>query len=256
MISFDQLDLSVFLTAHGWVQLLTLTLLEIVLGIDNIIIISILSGELPTNQQRKGRRLGLGLAMITRVLLLLTITWISRLVVPMFNLGSFPITGRGLVLILGGVYLLWKSASEIRQTIELTDQQEGNKKGSASLGMVVIQIILIDIVFSLDSVITAVGMSNEILIMVLAVIVAVLIMLVASDLISDFVNKQPTVKVLALVFLFIVGLVLLLDGVAPAIVHDYNIKNYVYAAMFFSVGVEILNLRMRKNQRRLDGMRE
>jgi predicted tellurium resistance membrane protein TerC len=253
MVTSDQLDFSVFLTAHGWVQLFTLTLLEIVLGIDNIIIISILSGDLPANQQRRGRRLGLALAMITRVLLLLTITWISRLVQPMFNLGVFPITGRGLVLILGGAYLLWKSASEIRQTVELTDQQEGNRRGSASLWMVVLQIILIDIVFSLDSVITAVGMSNEILIMVLAVITAVLIMLVASDVISAFVNKHPTVKVLALVFLFVVGLVLLLDGIVPEFVERYSIKNYVYASMLFSLLVETLNLRMRRNQHRLDG---
>lgn len=252
-MNLDQLDFSVFLTAHGWIQLLTLTVLEIVLGIDNIIIISILSGELPANQQRKGRRWGLGLAMVTRVLLLLTITWISRLVVPMFTIGSFPITGRGLVLILGGAYLIWKSFSEIRETVELSDQQTGKKRKPASLWMVVLQIILIDIVFSLDSVITAVGMSNEILIMVLAVIVAVLIMLVASDVISAFVSKHPTVKVLALMFLLVVGAVLLLDGIAPEFAHAYHIKNYVYAAMFFSVAVEAINLRMKRNQRRLDG---
>ncbi len=252
-MNLDQLDFSVFVTAHGWIQLLTLTVLEIVLGIDNIIIISILSGELPASQQRKGRRWGLGLAMVTRVLLLLTITWISRLVVPMFNIGSFPITGRGLVLILGGAYLIWKSFSEIRETVELSDQQTGKKRKPASLWMVVMQIILIDIVFSLDSVITAVGMSNEILIMVLAVIVAVLIMLVASDLISSFVSKHPTVKVLALMFLLVVGAVLLLDGIAPEFAHTYHIKNYVYAAMFFSVAVEAINLRMKRNQRRIDG---
>lgn len=249
----DQLDPSVFLTAHGWVQLLTLTTLEIVLGIDNIIVISLLSGELPTEQQRSARRTGLALAMITRVLLLLSLSWMMRLVHPLFAVGGFTVTGKGLVLILGGLYLLYKSGMETYQAVELMEGKDGRRRKKSSFWWIVTQIILIDIVFSLDSVITAVGMSNEILIMVLAVIVAVLIMLVASDAISAFVNKHASVKVLALAFLFIVGVVLVLDGIAPAFAHRNHIKSYAYAAMGFSVVVELLNLRLRANMRRSQG---
>ena len=253
MPSPGHLDPSVFLTAHGWVQLLTLTVLEIVLGIDNIIVISILSGELPHERQRSARRTGLALAMITRLLLLLALTWLSRLTAPLFTLGPVVFDGRGLVLVLGGLYLLYKSGTELRDTVELTEQREGHRKKTAIFWMIVTQIVLIDIVFSLDSVITAVGMSNEILIMMLAVVIAVLIMLVASDAISAFVNKHASVKVLALSFLFIVGIVLVMDGTAPRFTHDHGIKNYAYGAMAFSVAVELLNLRMRRNERRMQG---
>ncbi|HEX2617091.1 MAG TPA: TerC family protein [Flavobacteriales bacterium] len=252
MLPIDQLDPSVFLTAHGWIQLLTLTVLEIVLGIDNIIVISILSGELPKHQQRSARRTGLALAMITRILLLLTLSALTRLTQPLFTWGPIVFDGRSLVLILGGIYLLYKSGAEIRGTVELHDQRSEKKRRTAVFWMIVTQIVLIDIVFSLDSVITAVGMSNEILIMMLAVIIAVLIMLLASDGISAFVNKHASVKILALAFLFIVGVVLVLDGAAPGFSHRYGIKNYAYGAMAFSVAVELLNLRMRRNQRRLD----
>jgi predicted tellurium resistance membrane protein TerC len=251
MPSVSQLDPTVFLTAHGWVQLLTLTVLEIVLGIDNIIVISILSGELPKHRQRRARRTGLALAMITRLLLLLALTWLSRLTAPLFTLGPVVFDGRGLVLIVGGLYLLYKSSKELRDTVELVDQRDGHRKKVAIFWVIVTQIVLIDIVFSLDSVITAVGMSNEILIMMLAVVIAVLIMLVASDGISAFVNKHPSVKVLALAFLFIVGVVLVLDGTAPRFTHDHRVKNYAYGAMAFSVAVELLNLRMRRNERRM-----
>ena len=253
MLTLDQLDLSVFLTAHGWIQLLTLTVLEIVLGIDNIIVISILSGELPTERQRGARRMGLALAMITRLLLLLTLNWLTGLKEPLFSLGPIVFDGRSIVLLLGGLYLLYKSAKEIHGTVELVDHREGTHRKTAVFWAVVMQIVLIDIVFSLDSVITAVGMSNEILIMMLAVIIAVLIMLVASDAISTFVNKHASVKVLALAFLFIVGVVLVLDGFAHQWAHDNHIKNYAYGAMAFSVAVEVLNLRMRKNERRMQG---
>ena len=184
MLTPDQLDLSVFLTAHGWVQLLSLTVLEIVLGIDNIIVISILSGELPKAQQRSARRMGLALAMITRLLLLLTLNWLTGLKQPLFTVGPVVFDGRAIVLVLGGLYLLYKSALEIRGTVELAEQRDGGRRKSAVFWMIVLQIVLIDIVFSLDSVITAVGMSNEILIMMLAVIIAVLIMLFASDAIA------------------------------------------------------------------------
>ncbi len=248
MFSLDQLHPEVFLTAHGWIQLLTLTTLEIVLGIDNIIIISILSNELPVAQQRKGRRTGLALAMITRILLLLSLSWMMRLTDTLFTLFQHDVTGRDLVLLGGGLYLLYKAGSELHGTVELAEQRAGKRRAASKFWLVIMQIILIDIVFSLDSVITAVGMSNEVLIMVLAVIIAVLIMLVASDGISAFVNKHASVKVLALAFLFIVGVALALDGLG---IH-LN-KNYVYAAMGFSVLVELLNLRMRGNERRLGG---
>lgn len=253
MISLQQLDPSVFLTAHGWLQLLTLTVLEIVLGIDNIIVISILSGELPKERQRNARRTGLALAMITRLLLLLTLSWMAGMTAPLFTFGAVIFDGRGLVLTCGGLYLLYKAGMELRDTVELTEQREGKRKRSALFWFIVMQIVLIDIVFSLDSVITAVGMSNEILIMMLAVIIAVLIMLVASDAISGFVNRHASVKVLALSFLFIVGIVLVMDGTAPRFTHDHRIKNYAYGAMAFSVAVEVLNLRMRRNERRIHG---
>lgn len=253
MISLDQLDPSVFLTVHGWIQLLMLTVLEIVLGIDNIVVLTILSGDLPKAEQRRGRRMGLGLAMITRVLLLLTLSWMTRLVVPLFTVGEWPITGKGLVLVLGGVYLIIKAAKEIRDVVELADQQEGHTRRVRSFWFVVMQIVLIDIVFSLDSVITAVGMSNQILVMVIAVIAAVLIMLFASDMISAFVNKHASVKILALAFILVVGIVLVIDGLAPAFAEHYFVKNYAYAAMAFSVLVEVLNQRMKRNERRLSG---
>jgi predicted tellurium resistance membrane protein TerC len=246
MLPLEQLDFSVFLTTHGWVQLLTLTALEIVLGIDNIVMISILSGELPHAKQPRARRLGLAFALITRIMLLLTLSWIMRLVEPLFTIGGMAFTGKDLVLITGGLFLIWKASIEIWHKVEFIKEKEGHVHVRSSVAKVVFQIVLLDIVFSLDSVITAVGMSNELLIMVLAVVIAVIIMLVAAELISDFVNKHATVKVLALVFLAMVGIVLLLDGFGLHI--D---KNYLYAAMGFCVLVELLNLRMRKNAKRM-----
>jgi predicted tellurium resistance membrane protein TerC len=246
MAPLDALDFSVFLTSHGWIQLLTLTALEIVLGIDNIVMISILSGELPHARQARARRLGLAFALITRILLLLTLSWIMHLVEPLFTIGSFSLTGKDLVLISGGLFLIWKAGVEIWHKVEFIKEKEGHTRVRTSVAMVVTQIVLMDIVFSLDSVITAVGMSNELIIMVLAVVIAVIIMLIAAELISDFVNTHATVKVLALAFLGMVGIVLLLDGFGIHI--D---KNYIYTAMGFCVLVESLNLRMRKNAKRL-----
>lgn len=247
MISLDQLDPSVFLTAHGWIALIWLTVMEIVLGIDNIIIISILSGDLATKQeQRKARRLGLALAMITRVLLLLSLSWVMSLTAPLFVVAGHTFSGRDLVLVLGGLFLIYKATVEIHAKVEQKREKEGKRRKAVSMMSVVAQIILIDIVFSLDSVITAVGMSNEILIMVLAVIIAVLIMLVASDAISEFVNRHATVKVLALTFLVMIGATLLMEGTGAHV----N-KAYVYFAMAFSVLVEALNLRMRVNESKL-----
>ena len=247
MIDLAQLDPSVFLTAHGWIALIWLTVMEIVLGIDNIIIISILSGELPTKeQQRKARRIGLSLAVITRVLLLLSLSWVMSLKDPLFTVMDHTVSGRDLVLILGGLFLIYKATVEIHAKVEHKREKESATRKAARMAGIIAQIVLIDIVFSLDSVITAVGMSNEILIMVLAVIAAVFIMLIASDAISAFVNKHGTVKVLALAFLVMIGVALLMEGTGSHI----N-KAYIYFAMAFSILVEGLNLRMRRNEDKL-----
>ena len=245
MLDPQAFDFSIFLTSHGWVQLLTLTTLEIVLGIDNIIMISILSGELPKARQARARREGLAIALVTRILLLFTLNFIMRLTVPLFHLGSIAVTGKDLVLISGGLFLIWKASVELWHNVEHIKEKEGHRRAPRSVGMVVFQIVMLDIVFSLDSVITAVGLSNELLIMVVAVVIAVIVMLLATELISGFVNRHATVKVLALAFLAAVGLVLMLDGFGLHV--D---KNYLYAAMAFCVLVEALNLRMRRNERR------
>jgi len=247
MLELSALDPSVFLTAHGWIALVWLTVMEIVLGIDNIIIISILSGDLATKaEQRRARRIGLSLAMITRVMLLLSLSWVMSLTEPLFTAFDHTVSGRDLVLLLGGLFLIYKATVEIHAKVEQKREKEGGRRKASSMASVVAQIVLIDIVFSLDSVITAVGMSNEILIMVLAVIAAVLIMLVASDAISEFVNRNATVKVLALSFLVMIGVALLAEGTGA-----HLNKGYIYFAMAFSVLVEGLNLRMRRNERKL-----
>ena len=234
-------DISVLLTTDGLIALLTLSILEIVLGIDNIIFISLLSGELPEHQRNRARIIGLGLAMFTRVALLLSLSWVMSLNQPWFTLADHSFSGRDLVLLLGGLYLIYKSSAEVFKLVELRDTSTEHVK-VASFFSVIVQIVWIDIVLSLDSVITALGMSNQIPIMVLAVVFAVLIMMFASGPISAFVNKHTSVKVMALVFLAMVGIVLVIEGMGTHI----N-KNYVYAAMFFSLLVESLNLRMRRN---------
>jgi len=230
-----------------WISLITLTVLEIVLGIDNIIFISILSGKLPLNQQRKARQLGLGLAMITRVLLLLSLSYIMKLTTPLFNIGEwigihkeqFEISGRDLILLIGGLFLIYKSTSEIHEKLEGEDHEQDNKKVYSFAG-VIAQILVLDIVFSLDSVITAVGMANEVLVMIAAVVIAVLVMMVAASGISSFVNNHPTVKMLALSFLLLIGVSLLAESFEQDIP-----KGYIYFAMAFSVLVEMLNLKMK-----------
>ncbi|KQR69586.1 TerC family protein [Pedobacter sp. Leaf176] len=243
-------------TPEAWISLLTLTVLEIVLGIDNIVFISILSGKLPANQQKKARQLGLGLAMITRVLLLLSLTWIMGLTAPLFNIGSWigikggewfeklAISGRDLILIIGGLFLIYKSTHEIHNKLEGEEDDEGNLKPHSFWGTIV-QILLLDIVFSLDSVITAVGMAEHLEIMIAAVVIAVIIMMFSAGAISSFVNDHPTVKMLALSFLLLIGVSLLAEGL------DQHIpKGYVYFAMAFSVLVEMLNLKMKKNSKK------
>lgn len=240
---------------EAWISLLTLTVLEIVLGIDNIVFISILAGKLPQNQQKKARQLGLALAMITRVLLLMSLSWIMRLTAPLFNIGDWigitnpewleklAISGRDLILLIGGLFLIYKSTHEIHNKLEGEQENEGKVKVHSFSG-VIIQILILDIVFSLDSVITAVGMADHIEIMIAAVVIAVIVMMISAGAISNFVNKHPTVKMLALSFLLLIGVSLLAEGL------DQHIpKGYIYFAMAFSVLVEMLNLRMKRNDR-------
>lgn len=224
---------------ESWVALLTLTALEIVLGIDNIIFISILAGKLPEHQQKTGRQVGLLLAMLTRVLLLFSIAWLTRLTTPLFNVLSHDISGRDLILLVGGLFLLGKSTFEIHERLE-GEEGHASEKVASTLGSVIIQIMLLDIVFSLDSVITAVGMVDEIVIMITAVVIAVGIMLFASGPISGFVNDRPTLKILALSFLLLIGFSLISDGLGIHIP-----KGYIYFAMGFSVFVEVINLQVR-----------
>jgi predicted tellurium resistance membrane protein TerC len=227
-------------TAENLIALLTLTTLEIVLGIDNIVFISIMADRLPKAQQARGRRAGLALALVTRILLLLSLSWIIRLTQPLFNVFSLDISGRDLILLIGGLFLIAKSTFEIHDKLE-GKEGSANAKGAATFAGVVIQIGLLDIIFSLDSVITAVGMAQEVIIMIAAVIIAVIIMMWASNPLSEFVNDHPTVKILALSFLLLIGMSLLMEGF-----HQHISKGYIYFAMGFSVFVEILNQRIRR----------
>ncbi len=223
-----------------WIALLTLTALEIVLGIDNIIFISILAGKLPGHQQDRARRVGLLLAMGMRIALLFSLSWLVGLTEPLFSVFGFEVTGRALILIGGGLFLLGKATFEIHDKLE-GEVGHGSAAVGATFGAVLIQILLLDIVFSLDSVLTAIGMAKQIGVMVAAVVIAVLIMLVASGPIGRFVNERPTLKILALSFLLMVGVSLVAEGL------DFHIpKGYIYFAMSFSLLVEMLNLRLRK----------
>ena len=226
----------------AWVSLAILTLLEIVLGIDNIIVISILAGKLPLPQQHRARSVGLSLAVVTRILLLLSINWLMSLQQPWITLLGRTMNGRDVILAAGGLFLIVKSTREIHEKVEGIQRGETLPKGQRFLA-VVIQIILLDIVFSLDSVITVVGMAQQLVVMIGAIILSVLAMLAASGLISDWVNRYPTIRILALSFLFLIGVVLLADGFGQHI--D---RGYVYFAMAFSTVVEILNLRSRSRK--------
>jgi predicted tellurium resistance membrane protein TerC len=228
-------------TAEAWIALLTLTVLEIVLGIDNVIFISILAGKLPKEQRERARKVGLSLAMLIRIGLLLSITWVMQLTSPLFTIAGFrqEISGRDLILIVGGLFLLAKATHEIHDKLE-GEEGHSNTRVAASFGAVILQILLLDIVFSLDSVITAVGMANDVVVMVLAVIIAVGVMLISSGTIGEFVERHPTVKMLALSFLLLIGMSLVADGFEVHIP-----KGYIYFAMGFSVFVEMINLRVR-----------
>jgi predicted tellurium resistance membrane protein TerC len=228
----------------AWIALVTLTALEIVLGIDNIVFISILSGKLPQSQQAKARQIGLGLAMISRILLLLSISWVVSLTAPLFDVFGKGFSGRDLIMPGGGLFLLGKATFEIHEKLEGEEGHDTVAKKVASFGSVIVQIILLDLVFSLDSVITAVGMADHVSVMVAAVVISVGVMLVSAGAISDFVNRHPTVKMLALSFLLLIGMSLVAEGWGLHIP-----KGYVYFAMGFSVLVEMLNLRMRQKRR-------
>jgi predicted tellurium resistance membrane protein TerC len=228
------------LEPQAWVALVTLTALEIVLGIDNIIFISILVGRLPAQQRQRARILGLSLAMITRILLLLSLVWVMGLTRPLFSVFAEEISGRDIILFGGGLFLLAKSTMEIHQALEGA-QSGGHAPAVASFAGVLVQIALIDIVFSLDSVITAVGLAQHVPVMVLAIVIAVLVMMWAARPISDFVDAHPTVKVLALSFLVLIGVALIGEGL------DFHIpRGYIYFAMAYALVVEMLNLKMRK----------
>ena len=228
---------------EAWVALTTLTFLEIVLGVDNIIFISILVGRLPKEQRQRGRVLGLALAMGTRILLLLLLTWIMRLQATLFSVVNVEISGRDLILIGGGLFLLAKATLEIHDSLEGEESHDGHAPKHSGFLSVIIQIGLIDIVFSLDSVITAVGLVDQLAVMIIAIVIAVVVMMFAAGAIGRFVDDHPTIKMLALSFLVLIGVALIGEGI------DVHIpKGYIYFAMAFSVVVEMLNLRIRRGR--------
>lgn len=232
--------LDIFNSSETWVSLLTLTLMEIVLGIDNVIFISIVTGRLPKAQQGKARRLGVVLALFIRIVLLLCISWIIGLVDPVFVIAGNELSWRDLILLGGGIFLLGKSTMEINAKLE-GDKEEHHKKGKASFSSIVLQVIILDIVFSFDSIITAVGLAQHVEIMILAVIISMFIMMAASGGISQFIEKHPSIKILALSFLMMIGMLLVAEA------FDAHVpKGYAYFAMAFSLLVEMLNIRMRK----------
>ena len=235
------LDLAPFTRLDGWISLLTLTVLEVVLGIDNVVFLSIMTGKLPAERQPLARRLGLSLALVMRVLLLLAMSWLVTLQATLFTVFDEPISGRDLILIGGGLFLLAKSVMEIHSSLEGAGDEDHTDRPAVGLYATLVQIAVVDIVFSLDSVITAVGMVTEVAVMVLAIVIAVGIMMFAAKPIGEFVDEHPTIKMLALAFLILVGVALVGEGI------DLHIpKGYIYFAMAFAFGVEMLNLRIRK----------
>lgn len=239
------MDLSIFLTADGWIAFLTLSLLEIVLGIDNIIFISILTNKLPEEKRGRARIAGIALALIFRVIMLLGITWIIGFTEPLFSLFAIEFTGRDLILLGGGLFLLAKSTSEIHEKMEIRDHQEKEQEYQQQAGKnflaIIAQIGLLDIVFSFDSILTAIGMTNEIVVMIFAVIVSLIVMLIFAQKIAAFIEKHPTLQVLALSFLILIGVMLVAEGLGQHIS-----KGYIYFAVAFSLGVELVNMRVRK----------
>jgi predicted tellurium resistance membrane protein TerC len=226
-----------------WMALVTLTLLEIVLGVDNVIFVSILAGKLPRAKQSRARRLGLFLAMFMRIALLASISWLVRLTAPLVSAAGHEFSGRDLILLVGGLFLIAKATYEIHERLE-GEQGHESARVAASFTAVIVQVMLLDIVFSLDSVITAVGMANDLAVMVAAVVVSVGVMMWTADGVAGFVERHPTIKILALSFLLLIGLSLVADGM-----HQHISKGYIYFAMAFSVFVEVINLRVRSHVR-------
>ena len=242
-----------FSTPEAFVQLLMLAFLEIILGIDNIVFISITSDRLPVKQQHIGRRLGLAAAMITRICLLFTLSWIMHLTHPLFNVGPLEVTGQGIILLVGGIYLIFKGITEIKEMLALTEEREAHghpdhkPKPPLGLGRAIATIAAMDVVFSLDSVITAVGMVDHVIIAALAIVVAILFMMIFADVVSDFINKNPEIKLLALFFIMAIGILLVVEFFGFEEIGGMEIKWFIYFSMFFSLIVTVLQMRYNRN---------
>lgn len=235
--------MEIFLQVDTWVALLTLTFMEIVLGIDNIIFISIVAGKLPKEQQKKARIGGLSLALIMRILLLFSITWLIGLTKPVLNLFSFDFSWRDIILAAGGIFLIVKSVLEIHEKVEVHDIKK-EVTAAKSFSYAIIQIVMLDIIFSFDSILTAVGLTDEIILMIIAVVISIIVMMIFARAVGEFVNKYPTIQILALSFLILIGFMLVIEGL------QYHVpKGYIYFAVFFSLLIEMLNIRFRKKQK-------
>jgi len=258
MHSFAQ-DLSGLFSVQGLVSLFTLTILEIVLGIDNIIFISITADRLPKIHQQKARKIGLLLALVVRCILLFSIGWIASMKDPLIHLGTYGVSGRGLILFFGGVFLLYKTWQEISEKVQGEDHEITSKKGSDTFRAVVIQIVLIDIVFSFDSILTAVGLSGNVLIMISAVIISMILMILFSSAVAEFINRNPGIKTIALAFLLVIGALLmgeaLVDSYNFSVTEEHHVeinKNYAYIALGFAMMVELFNMREKRIKRQRD----
>lgn len=238
--------MEIFLELDTWIALLTLTFMEIVLGIDNIIFISIVAGKLPADQQKKARFWGLGLALVMRILLLLSITWLVGLTEPVTTIAGFELSWRDIILAVGGVFLLVKSILEIHHKVEAVEEHDstgGAPKKINGFTSAILQIVMLDIIFSFDSILTAVGLTDQILLMIIAVIVSIVVMMIFAKAIGDFVNRYPTIQILALSFLILIGFMLVVEAL-----HTHVPKGYIYFAIFFSLIIEMLNIRYRKKR--------
>jgi predicted tellurium resistance membrane protein TerC len=236
--------MEIFLQPEIWISLLTLIFMEVVLGIDNIIFISIISGKLPKAQQQKSMYLGLSLALIMRIALLFSITWIIGLTEPVLTIYQFELSWRDIILAVGGTFLIIKSIFEIHHKVE-GDEHETEVKKAGSFGKAILQIVALDLVFSFDSILTAVGLTDQIILMIIAVIVSIIVMMIFAKKVSDFVNKYPTIQILALSFLILIGFMLFVEAL-----HTHVPKGYIYFAVFFSLIIEMLNIRFRKNKQK------
>jgi predicted tellurium resistance membrane protein TerC len=247
MSFFDPASWEAFFTVNGLITLLSLTVLEIVLGIDNIIFISIVAGKLPKSSQQRARLIGLSLALIFRILLLSIISWIASLKEPLVHVGNFGASGRDLILLAGGIFLVFKTIMEIREKLTQDEHEDSGSVTAVGFAKAIVQIVLLDIVFSFDSILTAVAISSNLVIMILAVMIAIVIMIAFSGLVSDFINKYQTIKMLAMVFLVAIGIVLILESLHIEENYHVDLKPYVYVAMAFSLTVETLNLLRTRN---------